>query len=295
MKTLSAALTAHLTQPVTTLAEAWRVRLPDGTTVGFTSHDADVTIDGVLYQAAPGLMATAAHATDTLSVDTLDCTVFLTLTNEADLVAGRWDNAVVTVFLYNWADPPATFGSDCLVLRHGNLGEVKRQQGMLQAEVRGLTQRLSRRIGRQYSPTCPWRHARWDPDSGTYVTSTECGLDLTGRIHTGTITSVGTTATLAFSDSGSAQADAYYDEGLLTFTSGDNAGLTREVRRWTSKQFQLHRPLPYAVVIGDAYSAVQGDNKTWETCRDTLDNAVNFGGFPSLPGIAAIWANPAGQ
>lgn len=294
VKDLSDALLAHLAQATTTLAEAWRVVRPDGTTVGFTSHDVAFALDGVTYQAAPGLQASTAHSTDNFAVDTLDVTIFLTVADEADLAAGLWDNSVVTVFEYNWDDPPTTFGTDCLILRHGNLGEVQRQNNLLTAEIRGLAQRLSRRIGRQYSPTCPWRHAQWDSAGSTYVSSTECGLTLTTFITTGTITSVSETPTREFADSASAQADGYFDEGLVTMTSGDNAGITREVAQWTSKVFTLHRPFPYAVQVGDAYKSVKGDNKTWETCRDVFANWLNFGGFPSLPGIHSIYRNPTG-
>ncbi len=294
MKDLSVALLAHLAQSTTTLAEAWRVVRPDGTTYGFTSHDESFMLDGVTYLATPGLEATAAHSTDTLAVDTVDVSIFLTVADEADLAAGLWDSSVVTVFQYNWADPPATFGTDCLILRHGNLSTVKRQNNRLEAEIAGLAQRLKRRIGRQYSPTCPWRHAQWDADTSTYVSSVECGLTLTSFIHAGTVTSVSATPALIFSDSASSQADAYYAEGLVTFTSGDNAGITREVAEWVSQVFTLHRPFPYAVGVGDAYKAVKGDNKTWEVCRDVFANWLAFGGFPSLPGIHSIYTNPTG-
>ena len=294
MKDLSAAMLAHLAQSVTTLAEGWRVIRPDGTVYGFTSHDVSVVIDGVTYGASPGLHATASHTTDTMSVDTLDVTIFLTVADEADIAAGRWDNSVVTVFEYNWADPPTTFDTNLLILRHGNLGEVQRKTNLLQAEIRGLTQRLSRRIGRQYLPTCPWRHAQWSPGADTFVSSVECGLNLTAFLETGAVTAVGADPTLQFSDSASARADAYYAEGLLHFTTGANAGLTREIASWMAKAYQLQRPFPYAVQVGDAYQAVRGDNKTWDVCRDTFENVLNFGGFPELPGVAAVWANPTG-
>lgn len=292
MKDLSVVMLVHLAQPTTTLAEAWRVVRVDGAIYGFTSHDLNVTISDVLYQAVPGLQATTSHTTDTFAVDTLDVTIFLTVSDEADIAAGLWDNAVVTVFEYNWNDPPTTFGNDLNILRHGNLGEVKRQNNLLQAEIRGLTQRLSKRTGRQYSPTCPWRHAQWN--GSTYVSSIECGVDLTTFIHTGAITAVSATPTLQFSDTDSAQVDDYYAEGLITFTSGDNTGITREVRQWTSQEFFLHRPFPYVVQIGDAYSAVTGDDHRFETCRDKFSRAANFGGFPYVPGIQGVYANPVG-
>jgi uncharacterized phage protein (TIGR02218 family) len=294
LKDLSVALLAHLAQSVTTLAEGWRVIRPDNTIYGFTSHDVSVTIDGVTYGASPGLQATASHTTDKMAVDTLDVTVFLTVADEADIAAGLWDNSVVTVFEYNWASPPTTLDTNVLILRHGNLGEVKRQNNLLNAEIRGLVQRLSRRIGRQYLPTCPWRHAQWKASEHTFVSSVECGVDLTTFIATGAVTSLGADPTLEFSDSDSARVDAYYNEGLIHFTTGSNTGITREVAAWVGKAYRLHRPLPYAAVIGDAYVGVRGDDKLWETCKGVYANWLQFGGFPALPGIAAVWQNPTG-
>jgi uncharacterized phage protein (TIGR02218 family) len=163
---------------------------------------------------------------------------------------------------------------------------------MLTAEIRGFTDRLRRRIGRQVTPTCPWIHARWN--GSTYVADVECGLVLTSFIQTGTITSVGDDPTREFSDSAAAEGTGYFDAGLITFTSGPNAGISRDVQRWANQQFTLYRPFPYAVAVGNAYSAVRGDDRTYETCRDVFNNLLNFGGFPHLPGINQVYASPTG-
>lgn len=42
-----------LTGPVTSVAYGWRIERRDGVTMGFTSHDRDVAIDGVLLRAMP--------------------------------------------------------------------------------------------------------------------------------------------------------------------------------------------------------------------------------------------------
>lgn len=292
MRTLSAALRTALAQATTTIATAWRVIRTDGEVFGFTDHDVDATIDGVTYAAADGLVPSATTQTDSLQVGTLDVTVFLDVSTEAEIRAGVWDNALVTVFEYNWSSPPTVFGTDCLILRHGNLGVIKRQNNAFTAEVRGMTQRLSRSTGRAYSPTCPWRHAVWT--GSTYVASVECGVSLAGRIHTGTLTAVDTDyPTSRFTDGAHLQAVNYYSEGLITFTSGVNSGITREIRAYAADgTFRLYLPLGTAPSVGDAWSAVQGDDKTHTTCKNTYSNLAHFGGFPSIPGIANLYRNP---
>lgn len=288
MKTISTALEAALARSTMTLAEAWKVERVDGNVYGWTAHDTSVTIDGVLYRASEGLQVTSAHTTDDLRVDSVDVTAFLDVATEGELIAGIWDDALVTNFWYNWSNPPTALDTNVLVVRSGNVGQITRTEGAFTAQVRGLTQRLNVRVGRQYSPACPWRHALWN--GSTYVSSAECGLVLTTYIHTGTITSVGSPATREFLASGDAHANGYYNDGLITMTSGPNTGLTREVRDWNAFQFSLKRAFPYAVAVGNAYSAVKGDTKTFASCL-AYGNQENFGGFPHLPGFNKVYEN----
>ena len=68
---------------------------------------------------------------------------------EADLRAGLFDHAEVTIILVNW-DDPAQGG---VILRRGWFGEVQTAEtGIFRTELRGLAQALSQRIGELYSP-----------------------------------------------------------------------------------------------------------------------------------------------
>jgi hypothetical protein len=65
-----------------------------------------------------------------------------------------------------------------------------------------------------------------------------------------------------------------------------------DIRLWEAPTFTMHRPFPYPVVVGDTYSAVTGDDKTYQTCVTKFANPQRFGGFPHLPGADAVMANP---
>ena len=296
MKTLSVGTLAHFQLSSTALAEGWKVtRATDLAVYGWTTHDINDVIAGVTYRASQGLQPTAAHSTDTLQVDTLDVTAFLDVSTEAELAAGVWDGSTIVHFEYRHDTLPTSLGSDVLIKRVGVVGQITRQNNTFTAEIRGLAHQLATRIGRSYTPVCPWRHAQWN--GATYVSSVECGIDLTGRIHTGTITSLGAEPTREFSDSAQAQVMGYFDSGYITFTSGPNAGVTREVRRWENKAFSLLRPFAYAAVVGNAYSACIGDDHTYETCLAVFNNLEpvaggGFGAFPHVPGQNAVYASP---
>lgn len=296
MKVFSASLQAHYEQSVTALAELWKVSRQDMQVFGWCTHDVDVTIDGVLYRASQGLAPSSAQTTDDLSVNTLDVTVFLDVSTELEIAAGVWDEAAIVHAEYMWNDPPVSLDDpSCHIKRTGAFGRVQRQNLILTAEIRGMADAFQTRIGRQYSPLCPWRHAVWN--GTTYASSVECGANLVtlGFIQDGSVTAVGADATLMFSDSASTRADAYYDDmGQITMTSGANAGITREVLRWASQAFTLLRPFPYPVEVGETYRPVRGDKHDIATCRDVYLNVRRFGGFAFVPGADALYSTPAG-
>lgn len=294
MKDLAPATLTHYQQATTQIAELWRVSRSDGTVWGWTDHDVDVTIDGVTYRASEGLQPTSAHSTDTLQTDTLDVTVFLDVSTEAEIAAGLWDGAAVLHAEYIWSAPPDVLDNRVLVKRSGNLGSVTRQQSLFVAEILGAAHKLQTRIGRLYSPLCPWRHAIWN--GTTFVASPECGLDLTGRIHDGTVTASSSAPALQFAIDFTLPA-GYFNDGFLAVLTGPNAGVVREVRRWENGQCALLRPFPYAMEVGNTVRAVQGDDHTYSTCLNVFDNLApagggGFGGFPHVPGAAAVYASP---
>ena len=95
---------------LTALAFCWRIERLDGVVLGFTSHDRDLVLDGLVYHAAPGMVPSAIERRDSLDPDTMDLAGALTssLITETDLLAGRWDGARLRVSAVNWAKlPPA--------------------------------------------------------------------------------------------------------------------------------------------------------------------------------------------
>jgi hypothetical protein len=153
VKSVSAALAAHLAGAVTTLATCWRITRTDGAEFFFTEHDRDLAFEGNLYRASSGYSRTAIANDASLAVDNLDVEgVFDSeAITEEELRAGLFDHAEVRVFLVNWADP----SMGALRMRRGRFGEaVLSEQGVFRTELRGMTQALAQRIGELYSPEC---------------------------------------------------------------------------------------------------------------------------------------------
>jgi uncharacterized phage protein (TIGR02218 family) len=279
-KTISAALAQHLAGEVTTFATCWKITRRDGLVQGFTDHVRDLEVDGVTYRAASGYTRTAIRSTADLAVDNLDVeSVFADDgITEADLRAGRYDFAEIRMFLVDCED----LGQGILKLRRGWLGEVGVRDGMYVAELRGMTQKLQMAVGELFTPDCA-------ADLG----DARCGVDLTALEESGTVDLVGATAF----ETTLAQATGWYDGGQLAWTSGANAGRTAALRSWDAGTSTLSLFLPafHPIQVGDAFTVRPGCDKTFATCEAKFDSAVNFRGFPHVPGNDQVLRYPDAQ
>lgn len=270
MKARSTALAAHQAQDGTTLAWCWKLTRRDAAVFGFTSHDQPLTFAGTTYEAASGFTPSAIAASSDLAVDNLEVNGLLTSASitEADLLAGVWDGAQVEIFELNWAD----LSQGRMLLRTGTLGNVTAGSTAFTAELRGLAQALQQPVGRVYSPLC-------DAALG----DARCGVNTAPLVVVGAVTVVGNRR--QFTDaSQSAHPLDWFGGGLVTFTSGANAGIGMEVQAFAAGgAFTLHLPLPSDPAVGDTYEAVPGCRKRLQDCKDKFANVIRFRGFPHLP------------
>jgi uncharacterized phage protein (TIGR02218 family) len=273
MKTGASNINTHLTGTELTLATCWKITRTDGVVKAFTDHDRDLVVSGVTYLAASGYTRSAIATGSQLAVDQLSVDGMLDseeLTTE-DLRAGVYDHAAFEIFWVNWQN---TTGG-ILKLRTGWLGEVTETRGQFSVELRGLLQAYSRHIGQLYTPSCRAQFG-----------DARCGKALGPLTVTGTVTAAG--GGRNFSDSSRAEAANYFDGGLVTWTSGDNDGLSMEIKSSTPPDFYLYLDMPHAIQVGDTYEMIPGCDKLLATCRDRWDNVVNFRGEPYIPGLDAM-------
>jgi uncharacterized phage protein (TIGR02218 family) len=275
MKLLPPALQSHLDTGTTTLAWCWRVTRNDGTHLGFTDHDRDLAFDGTVFEAATGFTASEIKDALGLSVDNLEVSSALKSDrlSEDDLAAGLYDDAAVEIWRVNWTDTEQR-----LLMRSGSLGEVRRSGSAFTAEVRGLAHYLQQPKGRLYQSGC-------DADLG----DARCGIDLANPAFRGTGTVLAGASPRLFAASGLAAFTAgWLTRGLVTFTSGANAGRAQEVKRHTlsgsDATIELWQPMASAIAPGDAFTITAGCDKQFSTCKAKFANAPNFRGFPHMPG-----------
>lgn len=279
MRNLPPGLQTHLDSRTTTLCHCWRLRLRSGETLGFTDHDEDISFDGTLFEAAAGFTGSEIESSLGLAVDNLEARGALQSAklDEARLKAGDFDHAEAEIWRVNWRDV-----SQRVLLRKGHLGEVTHGGSAFAAELRGLSHLLGQTRGRLYQYGC-------DAELGDQ----RCGVNLLNP---------------AFSDAGTVQsvngaelvlqaigfADDWATRGLIRFDDGAGAGKSLAVKRHRLLNGVTYVSLwaapPFAVNAGDAVTLFAGCDKQFATCRAKFSNAVNFRGFPHMPGTDFVMA-----
>lgn len=152
MRHVPETLQAALETGVTCLCTCWIVTRSDGDRFGFTDHDRDLDWQGVTCRAGTGFGATGCAAEAGLAPDQAGLLGALDdgVLRAGDLEAGLWSGARVETWRVDWsADPP-----EGLKTGQGELGEVRRVDARFEAELLGLSHRLSRVTGRVFARRC---------------------------------------------------------------------------------------------------------------------------------------------
>ena len=267
-------LHAHLRTGHTHVCQCWAVSRKDGLTFGFTDHDRDLEFEGINFTADSGMSAKALATSTGLSVNNTEVLGLLQsdVISETDILAGRFDGAEVTNWQVQWDNV-----SSRQVKFYGTLGEIKRQNGSFEAELRSLTDALNQPQGRSFIKTC-----------SAVLGDSNCGLDVTDPSFNVEVqvASVVNGPSLKLPIVG--YDEGWFTHGFLQVLSGQAAGLSgaikgdedgeglREIRLWQS----FGQPIS----AGDRVRLVAGCDKRAETCRAKFSNFLNFQGFPHIPG-----------
>lgn len=273
------ALAEHFARDVTTVCHCWRMTCRDGTVTGFTDHDRRLVIEGVVFEPETGFTASEARDTLGLAIDTVDVEGALSSDRirEQDIAAGLYDGARIETLLVNWRDP-----TNFAVVRTATIGRITRSDDRFVAELESMMHSLDQPKGRYVTRTC-------DAELG----DARCGFLLAQEGFTATGAVVAVSDTLQVSGL-EGHAAGWFSHGTLNWTSGARAGRSeRIVDHRTSEGgtlIVLQPSVGRAIEPGDTFSATAGCDKTFATCKAKFFNALNFRGFPHLPGNDAAYS-----
>lgn len=260
-------------------ADLWKITRTDGTVYRFTSRNRRMTFRGEVYTPCGSLTSSALQLSSEVgSTDNVDLqgAIFEGGITELDIWSGRFVGARVEIWRAAWDGS----GYSKLVLT-GTVGAQKFADQPFTFEVitdgEAFTQRA---LLQTVTPTCRFKtfDSRCSLDSATFVE--------TGTVDTVVSENVWTSARRReFYDTTRGEADGYFTLGKLTWTAGQNNGISVDVKTFAAGgRFILEERMPYPILAGDTYSVLPGDDRTFETCRDKFNNAINFGGFHKLRG-----------
>lgn len=280
----------HETPCATQRAQVWKITRTDGQKFTFTTHDQSITWRGDVYKRCDSLMVSASsggladQGAGDVQVRGLISDSSIT---ERDLIGGLFDGATVEVWVLQWGNLEQGFIPFRII--KGILGKISQSEVSFTAEMLTPGAKLQQRpLLQTYTPACRWT-----------LGEAPCPVDLGALRVAGSVTGLAARDVRTrnrfrvFNDTARVEADGYFTDGVLTWTSGNNVGLMSEVKTNASGWITLWVSMPREINPGDAYTIVPGCNKTKtdHTTKFGLD-MVTFGGFPDLPGTDAMLQTP---
>lgn len=283
MRTLDIGFASHIAQAETTLCQCWKLIRGDGLELGFTDHDRRLSFAGTDYLPTHGLDGGAVPARLGAAVQTSEVLGVLTGEDitEDDILLGRYDGAVVESWRVNWADP-----GQRLLLRRDTIGEIVREDGVFRAELRSAQQGLNATHGRIYQRLC-------DAEVG----DTRCGVALEIPALQGFATVTGMDDPYRAVVTGlEGFTEGWFGFGVARWSEGRRLGLsdavTSHTRLGAADVLGFANRIGDWVVVGDTLSVTAGCDRRFASCRDKFANAVNFRGFPHIPGSDYVLRHP---
>ena len=269
----AAALFAHLKEGATHVCQCWAITRADGVTFGFTDHDRALQFEGITFLADSGLSARALALSSGLAVDNSEAIGLLRsdVIAEEDLVAGRYDGAEVRNWLVRW---------DEVNQRHlrfrGRVGEITRQAGQFQVELRGLTDLLNQPTGQTFLRTC-----------AAVLGDARCRVDTTDPAFAVTLSVLARDDLREIVVDRADYTDRWFEQGRIEVVSGAAKGIAAGIKSdraaGSRRRIVLWHALRATLKPGDQVRLVAGCDRRAETCRVKFANLINFRGFPDMP------------
>lgn len=256
-----------------------KVTTESGDVFGYTDHDMPLTVSGIIYVPAPGLVRGNMSVSSTEQVSNQEFSTAWIDAPEEDLLAGKFDNAKIDVLLCSWKQP----NLGAFVVNSGNLGQIQWTSDGFSADVLGFMRVLQRSINFLVTGTC--RHQLFSQYDSQHIGA--CTLNSVSYTKTSTVASITTDKLIITAASANLWGTTgTATNGILTWTSGLNNGLKREVKNYTvsgaTATIEFFLPTDYDISNGDAFSLTAGCDKKFDTCKSKFNNVINFGGFPHI-------------
>ncbi|MEZ0060917.1 putative phage protein (TIGR02218 family) [Bradyrhizobium elkanii] len=244
----------------------------DGTVIRIAESDEPVVVDGDTYSVIPGLKIMGVKHTangETPSTEIIAVHAVGGIFNTQDIEAGLFDSAVVQIWMIDRLNL-----SRKGLLFTGSISDLTYDtDNLVTFEVRGPSIGAKVVMTRRRSPMC------W-----TDLFSTLCGVDKTSYAVSATVASV--IDQFNFTVSGLAQADSYFNQGLVFKAAGRPIRIAKWVQ--STQTITAYLPCNRIIAAGMAITMYPGCDKTMGASGcGKFSNWPNFQGEPHFLGTAA--------
>jgi uncharacterized phage protein (TIGR02218 family) len=281
MKLASPALQAYLGSNANLIfADLWIFTLKNGTVMRYCSWDRDLTIDGNLYPSGDVLIVGGKFKqVRGLEANETEVTCYPNLGTKPSLIGnipfltaarqGIFDRAIaerLRVFMPTPGD--VSLGTVRVFLGEvTDIDPITRNTCIL--KCKDATNLLNIYMPRrQYQPTCSWTFG-----------DSNCGVDK-AALSASSVAGEGSSYTTILC--ALAQTAGHFNFGTVTFTSGNNKGISRSVLTYSPGAITLTGPFPQPLVPGDQFTVAPGCSKTFAGATQSFDGGASYGNTPQL-------------
>lgn len=262
---------------------------------GFTTNTRNMTMPGhagVTFYSTPGMSPTIVEqALDEAPTMELSGAYVTGIIEQTEVTAGKWNGASAEIFSACWDN--VNLGE--LLHFKGVIGEVRDYQTYFTCEGRGMISKLSQEVDKVTQRLCRVKEFR-DSECGHSASTVVISAVTYNVVHT--LVQVGADAArdATFVDivsstfTGTVPPENFFANGKMTCTTGQNAGLSREIAYNSASSFgvmqvQLKRPFPFTIKYPtDRYTLTAGCNRTIEDCMK-FTNITRRRAEDWIPGI----------
>lgn len=264
------------------MADLFRITLSNGQILRHTNADMPVVWDGQTYEAHKLIIKRGATRV-AVGLDVDSNTLEIAAEPDYRLEGLQWSEAALggaldgarvvieRIFFSDWATPVGA-----VVIFSGRVSDVSGSRSAVKVDVKSDIELLNVSSPRNiYQAGC----MRTLYDEGCKVNREK--FTVNGRVTANSTTGTELACNLT-------QADGWFNQGVIKFTSGRNAGLSRTVKEHKNGRLSFALRLPFPPQSGDVFKIYPGCDKRQETCGKKFDNIVHFRGFPYIPAADTI-------
>jgi uncharacterized phage protein (TIGR02218 family) len=282
MKTANSSLLAILAGNVFQFCDLYTIALKNGTTLYYTDADKNVVTGGITYICNDTLITDGSYKMQKgTEVDEMQITLYPPATETVNgipyldaVVRGLFDRAGVTRCRQFFTPTEAAAyvrkivpSANAPIIFYGEIVNADVTQNQVVFKVDSLLYLLDVNMPRrQYQPQCSFVFG-----------DARCGFNRTTIAEN---SNVGAGSMAWVINCGLADADGYYNNGTVKFTSGSNTGVSRSVLSWKTGQITLFAPFPNPIVTGDAFTITPG-------CTKNLTGQINSYNCDALIGCTS--------